>query len=71
MADCTKEIWANDFARWSQNSKIVEAFAEHDFRFRRFGGMVRAMECARILLCNLPSNFYKSQLPLQKDSEKL
>ncbi len=48
-----KKFGQSTFARWSQNSKIVEAFAEHDFRFRRFGGMVRAMECARILLCNL------------------
>ncbi len=57
-----KRILGKRLARWSQNSKIVEAFAEHDFRLRRFGEMVRATERARILLCNLPSNNRHTEL---------
>ncbi len=44
------------FVRWRGDSKIVEANAEHDFRFKRLIGMLRTMERAQIFcaICQAP-----------------
>ncbi len=43
-----KNIVQVTFVRWRGDSKIVEANAEHDFRFKRLIGMLRTMERAHI-----------------------
>ena len=43
------------FVQWRWNSKIVEASAEHDFRPKRFIGMVCTTEFETVLLCNSSS----------------
>ncbi len=51
-----KNIGQVTFVRWRGDSKIVEANAEHDFRFKRLIGMLRTTERAQIFcaICQTP-----------------
>lgn len=50
------------FVRWREDSKIVEANAEHDFRLKRLIGMPRTMERALYFFVPSARRQYRTDL---------